>query len=75
MHAKNHKCAGRVLGVSNTHRGLRPQQISDEKLGRHDSEGLHGTKHIVHFLRVFGCRAYAKETRRGIKKLTGSMIR
>jgi hypothetical protein len=32
-------------------------------------EGWHGTKHIVHFLRVFGCRAYTKETRRGIKKL------
>ena len=32
-------------------------------------EGWHGSKPSVHFLRVFGCKAYAKETRPGIKKL------
>jgi transposase InsO family protein len=37
--------------------------------GKTPYEGWHGTKPNVHFLRVFGCRAYAKETRPGLKKL------
>lgn len=37
--------------------------------GKTPFEGWHGLKPNVHFLRVFGCRAYAKETRPGLKKL------
>lgn len=32
-------------------------------------EGWYGRKPNVHFLRVFGCRAYVKETKPGLKKL------
>jgi hypothetical protein len=37
--------------------------------GKTPFEGWYGRKTNVHFLRVFGCRAYVKETKPGLKKL------
>jgi len=37
--------------------------------GKTPYEGWYGSKPSVHFLRVFGCRAYAKETRPNLRKL------
>uniref|UniRef100_A0ACD5U8P7 Uncharacterized protein n=1 Tax=Avena sativa TaxID=4498 RepID=A0ACD5U8P7_AVESA len=37
--------------------------------GKTPYAGWHGSKPAVHYLRVFGCTAYAKETRPGLKKL------
>jgi len=37
--------------------------------GKSPYEGWYGNKPSVHFLCVFGCRAYAKETKPGLKRL------
>ncbi|KAM0863375.1 hypothetical protein ACQ4PT_044625 [Festuca glaucescens] len=37
--------------------------------GKTPFEAWYGRKPSVHFLRVFGCKAYAKETKPGLKKL------
>jgi hypothetical protein len=37
--------------------------------GKTPFEGWYSRKPYVHFLRVFGCRAYVKETKPGLKKL------